>query len=73
MWPVGSRQSAFTPSTANTFFIISENTDRIDCLYEGVCENVGPVVNGIVIITDIIYIMLINMLVDLHHFFCFIL
>ena len=30
---VASWQSAFTPSTANTFFIISENADRIDCLY----------------------------------------
>ena len=30
---VASWQSAFTPSTANTFFIISEHADRIDCLY----------------------------------------
>ena len=30
---VDSWQSAFTASTANTFFIISENADRIDCLY----------------------------------------
>ena len=30
---MASWQSAFTPSTANTFFIISENADCIDCLY----------------------------------------
>ena len=30
---VGSRQSASTRSTANTLFIISENADRLDCLY----------------------------------------
>ena len=44
---VASWQSTFTPSTANTFFIISENADRIDCLYgERVCENVDPVVKS---------------------------
>ena len=45
---VASWQSAFTPSTANTFFIISENADRIDCLYgergvrkRGSCSKMG--------------------------------
>ena len=33
------------------------------------CEKVGPV--GPVVITDVIYIMLINMLVDFHHFLLF--
>ena len=34
------------PFDCKYLFIISENADRIDCLYggEGVCENVGPVV-----------------------------
>ena len=40
---------------------------------EGVCEKVGPVVKwaSTVVITDIIYSMLINMLVDFHHFLLF--
>ena len=37
----------------------------------GVCEKVAPVVKWAVVITDIIYIMLINMLVDFYHFLLF--
>ena len=37
---------------------------------EGVCEKVGPAIK-LVIITYIIYIMVINMLVDFHHFLLF--
>ena len=43
---VASWQSAFTPSTANTFFIIPENADRIDMGRGGVrkrgsCSKMG--------------------------------
>ena len=67
-------QLAVAPWTANILLIISEDTERIDYLdgEGGGGERRVREENGLVIIANIIYIILINiMLADFHHFLLF--